>query len=50
MFANQGLDIGYPVIDTTENMGLFCSGGTNMEAVMMMCRMLGYNKVKCEPL
>ena len=50
IFANQGLDIGYPVIDTTENMGLFCSGGTNMEAVTMMCRMLGYNRVKCKLL
>ena len=45
MFSSQGMDIGYPVIDTTENIGLFCSGGTNMEAVTMMCNMLGYSKV-----
>ena len=45
MFSSRGLDIGYPVIDTTENIGLFCSGGTNTEAVTMICKMLGYNKV-----
>ena len=29
----QGIEVGYPVIDTTENMGMICSDGTNQEAV-----------------
>ena len=45
MFNNLGVEIGYPVIDTTENMGLFCSVGTNMRAVTMICKMLGYKNV-----
>ena len=36
---------GYPVIDTTDRMGLVCSGGTDITAVKMICRMLGYQHV-----
>ena len=41
----QGVEVGYPVIDTTENMGLMCSEGTNQQAVEKICQMLGFRKV-----
>ena len=36
---------GYPVIDTTDRMGLICSGATDSTAVNMICRNLGYKHV-----
>ena len=37
--------LGYPVIDTTQNMGLICSKDTNQDAVEKICQNLGYQMV-----
>ena len=45
LLNREDVQIGYPVIDTTQNMGLICGGGTNKNAVIKICQLLGYKKV-----
>ena len=45
LLNREDVQFGYPVIDTTENMGLICGGGTNKYAVDKICQLLGFKKV-----
>ena len=45
MLDIAGVKIGYPVIDTTDSMGLICSRNTNQLAVNKICNMIGHKKV-----
>ena len=45
MLDIAGVRIGYPVIDTTNSMGLICSRNTNQLAVNKICNMIGHKKV-----
>ena len=45
MLDIAGVMIGYPVIDTTDSMGLICSKDTNQDAVEKICQNLGYQMV-----